>query len=257
MTSEPSGIHCAQDRRAWTDLVTNLTVLTGVDLEKHLGNFVVSGRFPHSCLPGFLHELTHPWCFQPPVAAALALLRLRARRSALLTASGDKIRDDLRVAEDVIRYETAVALLRPLSEGLALFAEFDVIPSPASRSMPVPFNWVYRSFTSPDEAELRDKFGFSLYSLLWNMRTHDIYVDRKSNVLLDAMDAGSEGYLPGYLTVKNFWRLLNSRSGLFNDSELYFSFMKQFIYDDYGLVRIILASDAADIDAANDIAGHI
>jgi hypothetical protein len=258
--SSTTGIHCSNDRRAWTDLVTNITVLSGVDLEQHLGNFVDTGKFPHSCLPAFIHEITHHWCFQTAVGSALALLRLRARRRMLLAAAkagGSSADIEFDVVEDMLRYEAAVAMLRPLSEGIALFAEFDVVPNLKSRFISIPFNCVYRNFTSPDLDELKQRFGFSLDVLLCNMRMHQIYIDRKSNTLLEPLTSRSGGYLAGYLVVKKLWQVLSARSEIFVDAELYFAFLRAFIYDDFGLVRVLLNEDLSEIEAVNSIATYI
>lgn len=259
MISSTRSIHCSHDRQGQTDLVSNLTVLSGVDLTQNFGDFIKPGRFPHSSLPAFIHELTHHWCFQTPVGYALAALRLGARRQALLTSSKNKNTsgNDYALVDNVIKYETALGLLRPLSEGLALFAEFDVVPAPHLQSLSTPMHSTYLNFTSPDDREIKDAFGLSLFDLLWSMRSHELYVQRKSNVLLEPASATSSAYLSGYLTVKNYWRQLSNDFDVFNDSDIFFSFIKTFIFDDYGLVFQLLRKDLHEIDAGNKVSTYI
>src|SRR5437667_214835 len=113
--------------RSFTDPVTNWTLISGVDLDRHLAGMMQAGRYPID----FLHELVHHWCFHTPVGLALALLQLRARRRAVLLAGEQDNHlgfDTWDVLDDTVRYETAITLMRPLAEGLALYAEFDALP---------------------------------------------------------------------------------------------------------------------------------
>lgn len=87
----------------------------------------------------------HHWCFQSAVGSTLSLLYLRARRTALVISVQEEKStpaSDSDVVEDLGRYELVVNLLRPLAEGLALFAEFDVVPQRSSKFMTIPLQWV-------------------------------------------------------------------------------------------------------------------
>jgi hypothetical protein len=253
-------VHCSKYDRSWIDLVTNLSLLSGVDLTKQFGNFFQYGKFPQSCLPSFLHELVHHWCFQSAVGSTLALLYLRARRRALMISGPEEKSSpisDFDVVEDLGRYELVVNLLRPLAEGLALFAEFDVVPQHTSRFMTVPLQWVYLSFTTPSKEELRDHFGFSLFKLIWDMRNSPLYRKRKSSALLEPLDCGHGGYLAGYLTVKGMWLDAVRRCSLFSDKELFLAYLRCFIYDDFGLVAHLLNPSTSEIGAINEISNYV
>jgi hypothetical protein len=137
----PNDRHCALgDDRSWTDLITNMTQLSAVRVDQDFDALMGWGSLPPQLLPGFLHELTHHWCFLSPVGFALATLQLRARRSGVLLSSGHGDRDELsnRLFADLARYETVSTMLRPLAEGLALFAEFDAMTGPESSVISLP-----------------------------------------------------------------------------------------------------------------------
>lgn len=248
--------HCSLGERAWTELVTNNTLLSGVDVERHLVNLMVPGEFPWRGLPAFLHEGVHHWCFQSPVGSTLALLQLRARRGVISLAAGEA-GNEFDVLEDVIRHETAVSLLRPLAEGLALFAEYDVTPTPCSQVMSLPMRAVYLNFTKPSPEELSSRFGFSLYKLLWEVRRSDFYVRRKMDLLLQPISCAHGGYLAGYLTVKNLWHFATSRCERFADPDLFLMYLRSFFYDDFGLVATLLDSSTAEISSVNAISAYI
>jgi len=220
-----------------------------------LGNLFQIGKFPQSCLPSFLHEGVHHWCFQSPVGSTLALLQLRARRRAIswaLESEGDLFD----VVEDLIRYETALALMRPLAEGLALFAEFDVTPRRDSSLISLPMLWMYFCFTTQSKDELRNESGFSLYKLLHDVRLSQHYCQRKSNVLIQPVSCEHGGYLLGYMTVKNLWAYATSQCARFTDIELFLIYLRSFFYDDFGFVATLLSPQTAEIDSANAIASY-
>src|SRR5688572_3878102 len=105
-------LHCSLDRRAWTDPVTNATVLSGAEFLKSLGNFIVPGTLPSSCLASFLHEAVHHWCFSSPVGTALALLQFRARRNGIVFAAEERKFNILDIIDDVYKYEAAIESFR-------------------------------------------------------------------------------------------------------------------------------------------------
>jgi hypothetical protein len=160
------------------------------------------------------------------------------------------------VLEDVIRYETAVAFLRPLAEGLALFAEFDITPFPYLSIFSTPLQWVYMLFTRPSMDELRERLGFSLYKLLWDMRLSDAYIRHKANLLIQPLSCREGGYLPGYMTVKQLWCFAASRTETFAETDLFLSFLQSYIYNDYGFVSVLFDETVAEVDASNAVAEY-
>lgn len=255
-----SDIHCSQGERAWTDLVTNTTFLSRVEIREHLANLVKLGAFPTTLFSPFLHEAVHHWCFHSPVGSALALLQMRARRRALVTTRSDGSIFD--VVEDLIRYEAAVELMRPLAEGLSLYAEFDAMPQDNSQHISPPFMWLNFCFNDPEhilshEVNTDETKASPLYKLIFSFRLSDTYIKRKANVLLSAMSCSEGGYLAGYLTVKNLWGYACSRVADFSDTEMFLMFLRAFFYEDFGLVAELLEPSTSEIESVNRIVTYL
>src|SRR5207244_11234437 len=81
-----------------------------------------------------LHEATHHWCFTSPVVFAIAGIVLRARLEAVRAVENNAPFPHS-IIVDLVRAEAATCLLRPIAEGLALFAEFDVVSRMRSKAL--------------------------------------------------------------------------------------------------------------------------
>lgn len=259
-----SDIHCSAGNTAnFTDPPLNLTVLSALQL-KHLPKLLREAKLPDICLPTFIHEATHHWCFQSPVVSTLAYLQLRARRRAKMLEDMPSVSSDISpydVLEDVIRYETAIAMLRPIAEGLALFAEFDAF----YRNSPVialPLMWTYYFFIGHDKSEIElkskiDNFRQSLNELLWKYRVGKECCEQKAGLLAHPMSTINKVYLPGYLTVKNLWHEAVSRCERFQDTNLFLTYLRGFFYDDLGLVAVLLDQQMYEFNSANSICMYL
>jgi hypothetical protein len=233
-------LHCSFGDRASTDPVTNSTYLPVVELGDNLDWFFLPGGMPVSWLSSFLHEAVHHWSFQTVVGSALAGLQLRARMRILESAMGENERADQDAIEDIVRFDHALALLRPIAEGLSLFAEFDVMPMYHTPVISRPMTWAYHAFTDPDREELKEYFGRSLNILLQEMRFNDHFIRRKTNVLLQPLSVSSGSYLVGYLTIKALWQHALHKAKPFGDADLFYTFIKRYFYSDFGLVEKLL-----------------
>jgi hypothetical protein len=252
---------------SYVDFVTNAAVLEDVDLRKHLSPLMNHG-LPLQLLPSFLHEAAHHWCFMSPVGNALTLLRMRTYRRLLRMRSQGNT-DSLDLLEDYHRYETTVALMRPLAEGIACFEEFDSmcggsnILSPAMTAAMWSFDQNNNLPRSPNPLP-EDKgkfFAARVFSLFCHTRLHydelrQLWVDRREDVLTGPFSLEGGGYLPGYLAVKSFWRHAFLKVGKQLDDELFLSHLKSYFYDDYVLVGIILDPEKSFSDSVNQIAGY-
>jgi hypothetical protein len=246
---------------SWVDPVTNLAVLTAVDLRDHMG-LVMSRQLPGHCFAPFVHELTHHWCFHSSVGNTLASLALRARRNALHIANAD---DEFAVIDDVVRFETAVAMLRPFAEGLAVFAELDLRPG-RSQVRSTPMLWTWLMFAGEDghdeEEESAPSSGIpeadlQTFGVVYNVRLGDELRERKENVLVQPLTCAGGGYLPGYLGIKGLWWYAASKDALFEDADFFFTFLRNYFYEDLGLVSVLLKPRTANISAGDAIIEHI
>lgn len=264
--SKDSGFYCSHSERAITDLVTNATLFPQVELKTLLGAFIHSNELPESWLPSLLHESVHHWCFSTPVGTAIAVLEARARLRILLSAFGDleddqeSSEDEQKAIEDLTRFQIVNKLLHPLAEGLALFAEFDVEPRPETKVISRPMKFVYGYFTNPSKDEIASEWGKSLLILLRKQRLTQRFIDRKSNILLEPLgfhDSGQNGYLLGYLMVKNLWHLACRRTPRFYDADLFYTFLQRYIYSDYAFVQVLLQNSTQGPSAADSIASYL
>ncbi len=244
-----TSLHCSLDQRAWTDLVTNSTLISGVDLTRDFARLASLGNYPIECLPTFLHESAHHSCFLSAVGSALSTLKLRMQAH---IAEPDPAETG-GFYQDFVRYETAVTLFRPLSEALALWAEFDLCPSSNTPVASIPAKWSYFAFTDPTDEEVEKEWGLSLIRLLMKSRLSKSWIRRKANLLMAPMSTARGGYLPGYLALKAMWRHAAQQSPWFFDTDCFFMFIRRFFYGDYGFVECLLREDQEALDAAQSL----
>jgi hypothetical protein len=221
---------------------------------------LMAGKYPARLLSPFVHELVHHWCFHSPVGLALAHLQLRARREILLLAEPreeSKFDHAFNILEDVSRYEAVVTLMRPLAEGMALFAEFDLMPGESS-AISLVARWVGYSFGSVHEDEELADPSSQISELLSRHRLSQDCNSRKSNLLADPLTCDSGGYLPGYLLVKNLWFTLVHERGCvrLEDKDLYLMYLRAFFYEDMGFVATLLDRSVTELQALENIATY-
>jgi hypothetical protein len=235
------------DSRSWTDLITNVCELSSTRVDEDFEALMGWGSLPRDLLPGFLHELTHHWCFLSPVGFVLAVLQLRARRTGvqLYNRVGDADALERRLADDVCRYEAAATILRPLAEGLALFAEFDAMSGPESSTLSMPCE-LTGAFFGFGEMRQGDTSLF-VFDEAWRLPLRESRASyqcfrRKRSLLQQPLDpAAAGGYLGGYLTVRTLWlHLAREDRRLLNESDLFLMYLRSFFYDDRRLVRLLL-----------------
>src|SRR5262249_38516187 len=159
-----------------------------VDLSSTWDSLFQRGGFPPDCLPQFLHELVHHWCFLSVVGSGLACLETRARLSMLEPLTAGKPEREKLALEDVTRYETDRDFFRPLAEGLALFAEYDVLPYFGTNVISKPMQWLYLGFVSPAVADFAQNIENSLRIILGDWRLSDDCIRRKALLLMQPLD---------------------------------------------------------------------
>ncbi len=233
----------------WVDPVTNFASLSGIDLRRDFRD-LLQGHFPISFLPAFLHELTHHWCFQSHVGTALAMVRFAAVRHAVTRVDDYDSRFDL--LDWIIRFESATGILRPLSEGLSQFAEFDLRPG-AEELISVPLQWVLAFSKRPIESAT---FNTALLETLMKARIRVEVMERKTNLLVHPLDTSDGGYLAGYLFVKKLRRHLLARSNRFRDADFFLCYLRSYFYEDLGFVDTLFDSSAHDTTAHARLFDH-
>jgi hypothetical protein len=269
-------------QKSFVDPVSNLTVLSSIDLTRDIVN-LIQLKFPEMALPAFLHEITHHWCFLSPVGSVLSLLSLRAYRSAILIAASQskEVADILRYSmgeiqisppfqgysvadfqKDMIRYETALNILRPLAEGMALFAEYDATPDLSAEGVAllggeeasydevsdiisIPMEWAVICFSrnQASDKEIEHLILERFLMLLYRMRLSENFSTKRDSLLVRPLAYKDGGYLPGYLTVKNLWNAGRQYCKKLTDSDLFLTYIRNYFYNDFGFVAAILEPD--------------
>jgi hypothetical protein len=231
-------------------------MISGVSLDRDLAGMLMVGKYPQRLLPTFLHEMVHHWCFHSPVGSVLSYLQLRARRNSLLLLleshhdPGDVDRS-FDILLDLLRYEAAINLMRPLAEGMALFAEFDVTPG-ESTAISTPLNFTYLSFHEIESGKAPYE---GLAELLAQHRLGDDLMERKANLLVQPFTCVGGGYLPGYMLVKNLWlHMLRERHcHRFWDRDLFLSYLQSFFYNDYEFIATLLSPETSEYGVTNSV----
>ncbi|MET9683365.1 hypothetical protein [Streptomyces coeruleorubidus] len=296
--------HCSMDSGAWTDLISNATMLTTEerdDPRPWLGELPGGARH----VAAYVHESTHHWCFNSIVGNALFALAARAEsnaqvyllrrvatperdHSAELDAVGEALgavveeqggrgRDGAPLSDeendvtpwlildDVVRLHVTVRLLRPLAEGLALFAEHDAVPRLNSRvgsHLAKDLAIYFKGVTALISGNLVIEPFATLAAagdVLRETRLSPDGVASKASLLAQPLSSRAQGYLPGYLAVKSiWWQLSRQDARLATETDLVLTYLRSYFYEDPGLVALLLAPPQPDpVVSANRIKDHL
>jgi len=239
-----------------TNLISNWTRILQFSSAEVLVEIVKHACLPKSTLPTFLHEYTHHWTFLSPLGEVLSFLYLRARRNAVLACYEEDTwvanQDECdRFLEDLVRFKVASAMLRPLSEGLALFSEHDLCSGAtglASETARASYDLYCPLSNAAEDVGNGEPFrSFNL--LVAETRLSHLCEQRKLDLLSQPLRYSSSspiaavqgGYLPGYLCLKNIRIALiaaGCRDAL--DNDFFLCLVRSFLFEDYGLVAQIL-----------------
>lgn len=230
------------------ELVSNAVFVSGLNI-RHSGNILQPGRYPISALPSLLHETTHWDTFVTPVGEALAHTFASGWRSLQIhkarTSEGTSTAESSAEYEALLsyaRYNIATEILRPLAEGMALFAEFDMIPgdSPVTTPMTRLVGAHFREWVE-GPAEKLTLGQITRVNLDW-LRGTDAHVARKETLLSQPFHTIRGGYLPGYFLVKNLRNYLLFKKQLVKllDGDLFLYCVKAAVFGDLELSRLLV-----------------
>jgi hypothetical protein len=231
--------HNSVSSRAWIDPITNVIRPRGVVLRRDLKGFLL-GPWPPNTVQPFVHEFTHHWCFHSAVGLALALLRFRSLRRPPIT---NKETAPL-LFDEMLTVDTMLELIRPLSEGLALFAEYDIAPGTSSIcSTPLTFMSIAMSARTQQIDLSLPKGAYELTDRLVNLRLNRDSLIRKINFLSYSSTAPRSAYLDGYMTVKRLYLDLSQSVPALADTDLFLCYLRSYLFEDYGMVAILAGED--------------
>jgi hypothetical protein len=207
---------------------------------------------PDVLVSPILHEVIHHACANTAVNVALQYRWLELLRGLLSSPSfGYGLDEELvALAADLAATE---AILQPVAEGLAHFAEFDcVVPESAilRSTMLGPadaLTWRLLSFKAGVGSHVDELWG-QLRTEQLSQRT----VSRKTDLLCTPVRpaTGNDSYLLGYLAVKTLWnRFLAGRPEARLRAPSFLNFAMYYLYEDWALARLLLAPGPIAVNA--------
>lgn len=210
------------------------------------------GNLDLEYLSSLLHESTHHATFDSVVGCALASL-FPSCFSLWTLAVGQET--PAMPARDLIILRITCLLLQPLIEGMALFAEHDMVtgPSPVVSRMTQHALALFTKgriqqlldFGNPAVAEALGSGGrdhlvsVAHTALLENFRQSQAALERKSLLFSQSLD-GPYRYLLGYLAVKGMYRTLAQSCAPLKDPEVFLCVLVRHFFHDEELARILL-----------------
>lgn len=160
------------------------------------------------------------------------------------------------VMNDYLRSAYGLRALHPLSEGIALFAEHEVVPETSTH-----ISAVMQSALAYFQRDTVKQAGLTeaVTRLLVGARCTPEGIRRKAAVFEQPLWTGGSrgGYLAGYLTVKNLWFQIAHACSRFGDSDLFLQYFYLWFFHDWKLVHHLLDPSTADIVACDRISEHL
>ncbi|MHA4812376.1 hypothetical protein ACX0G9_30060 [Flavitalea flava] len=226
-------------QQSWVDFLTNNAFVSTTNTESFT-NVFLGQKYPPEIYFSFIHEATHHWCFNSIVGNSLFFLRMQTLADAQRTLSGGPVTPAQidKLNTDDIRYTFLLHILNPITEGLALFAEYDSCPSPTEA---VPQHLIFTSiaYSNLTQVEVGQQ-GIAAVEknytpFLYRMRLElPVGLERKKALLLSPLSYIKSPYLVGYLFIKNIWTVLTRKNTKFSDPNLFLQFMRSYFFNDVG-----------------------
>jgi len=239
------------DPLGFTDITSNAVFLTDIDPLQRLDE-LREGRLDLKFLPAILHECTHHSTFYLSVGCAMSALWASTISTSLLSL-GSKF--PTMAGRDLALIRTAYTLFQPMLEGLALFAEHDLLvgDSPlvsrvSEHAAPlfvkgrlreilgIQDDKVIEAITSARNSDVMMK---AYSQLLRQARCGQGWIEQKAKLLSLSVKEPPR-YLLGYLAVKGMYYELMNRVKELADPELFLFVMLEYLFNDHELSRLLL-----------------
>jgi hypothetical protein len=163
---------------------------------------------------------------------------------------------------DIAAARSVLSILRPLTEGMALYAEFDAMSRPSSQVQSQLMNGLMACYSRPEDwnFEIPEdvRATLAIGAVLSRFRLTPEAIRRKASILVRPLDPAQDPYLLGYLTVKSMWRTLVARvPGLASETDLFLMYLRSFFFDDPGLLSAILDRDFDERERCRGVLRHL
>jgi len=214
------------------------------------GSALADGVLADHLLSPIIHEFTHHTSLHTAVGRSLSALAVS--HTSIVGALTSE-RDFTWMRDDVVRHALLNRLLRPLLEGLALFAEFDGV----SGDIPVA-SWSQQAagmlFCRPEMQRVvllgQDPLS-PLKTRLERLRMSGSLLERKRRLLSRGLD-DPDGYLLGYLFVKALWNGLFAQAPMWRHTDFTLMFLSDYFFNDFTLARLMMGTPWPDVDGESD-----
>ncbi|WMD22405.1 hypothetical protein RAS12_08510 [Achromobacter seleniivolatilans] len=239
-----------------TDLESNALYVSDSPVQEYV-EWALHGTLPLALFPTVLHEATHHWCMSGSVGRALAQLALEAQEDWAKAPYFPVFVDDF-VQTQWDTVQQVNALLEPLLEGMAMFAQFDVYPGP-SPVLSGAMEMIARLFAPQGSADPVDLVD-ALRRRLIDYRCSNDAWRQKSGMLARPLNCQNGGYFIGYLAVKSLWHRARKVSPRLRDGDLFLLYLRNLIFDDASFVERLLntaATDDLSPQAADELVRHV
>ena len=269
-----------ESQSSFVDVSNNFANLASVNLTDDLADFF-DGDIRVYHLLTLLHEVTHHWSLTTFVGTALSahILRVHAYAAELAEKGELSFEKQLRMEHSAAVSRIAQYFLAPLFEGLALFAEWRLLPSGRfiysrplalaemltgskatlsesekdairdalggiSNASDDDYQRIVDEFSKSQVGKkIANEAGFRLTASLLGLRSEASYIERKASLFEKSIDPTRDPYQIGYLFLCG---LACARpTGCSTDQFL--SFVKDFFLNDIELAMAIFAESSADV----------
>jgi hypothetical protein len=218
---------------------------TSVQLQNEWGKALADGTLSDDLLWPIMHELTHHSSLQSPVGMSLAALAVS--HTSVVGAVAEDAELLVGPAKDMVFYAAANTLLKPLMEGLSLFAEFDAV----SGNVPIA-TWatqVASMLFCGDKlvkAVLAGKDPCSpLKAKIEALRLLPGTIARKRDLLRRGLQ-DPDGYLLGYLLIKMIWVDQTARNKTWRNTDMFLMFINDYFFSDFNLaLRLVSPAESS------------
>lgn len=229
--------------RSYVHCLSNKVVLSGDQFERHFSD-IIGLRYPSSLIPRFIHEVTHHATFQMPFWTA-ASLGLSESEKGILNLNASQL-ELARHADGFLFGCLLQRSLSPLLEGMACFAEFDLLPG-LSQTVSAPSTLLSTllileklNSISGGILVLANDRGVVLREALTSARRTKEFVERRSDFLASGYNPLANTHLFGYVFFKAFWVTARRRTPAFEDPELFLAYVLEYVFADAEATSIVL-----------------
>lgn len=238
--------------KSWADTFSNKTFIKNLNPES-ITNIFLGTNLPSKLFFPLVHESTHHWTYLSGIGSLLYFYLTKAYSSvtSLRSIEPQDISTDTEwdILSDYLRYEVLAKVYEPLSEGMALFAEYDTYPTD-TEAIPTHLVRVCYMFSGKNyiTSDITMKEREKIYTefLIKHRIITGKGIEQKKDLLISSLDIKESPYLAGYQLLKNLQRIISKTNSKYMDTNLFLYFIKEFFFNDTELIELLLDDTIKD-----------